>query len=113
MSVVGKIKATRNGNAIPNSTAAAPYELLNIAGMRRHSDRNAPRPASVAIVSLRAARFGRLIRSEKIFDRRAERRRDMEKAPGRDAADAVLVFVRLLEGNAEDLGQLLLRHADA
>src|SRR5215469_17093734 len=44
----------------------------------------------------------------KIGDRCAQRAGDLEQPAGRDPVDAALVFVRLLVGHADHLGELLL-----
>src|SRR5215469_2306710 len=44
----------------------------------------------------------------KIRDWRVEHTRDLIEPPGRDTVDAALVFMRLLVGHADHLGELLL-----
>src|SRR6185437_4235783 len=49
---------------------------------------------------------------EEIGDRHAQHARDLEEAAGRDAVDATLVFMRLLVGDADQVGKLLLGQAE-
>src|SRR5208283_4973466 len=46
-----------------------------------------------------------------IADRRAQRPGDLEQPAGRDTIDPALIFVRLLVGDADYLGELLLGEA--
>src|SRR5579875_1892766 len=53
-----------------------------------------------------SAVFGQAVKE--IADRHAQYLGDLEQPAGRDAVDAALVFVRLLIGDADQIGQLLL-----
>src|SRR5690606_12643544 len=49
---------------------------------------------------------------EEIGDRDAQHPGDLPHPAGRDAVDAALVFVRLLVGDADEVGELLLRQTE-
>src|SRR5215469_17966324 len=49
---------------------------------------------------------------EEVIDRHAQYVGDLEQPSGRDAVDAALIFVRLLIGHADEVGQLLLGESE-
>src|ERR1700730_1172664 len=116
-SVPVKIRSN-TGKSSANSTSTAPL-FPRMPALRRLSAAGvslviAKPPAFEPGVCVRPPRPWRdvFLGPEEIGDRRLQCGRNVVDVACRDPAQAVLVFVRLLKNDADDLGQLLLRHAD-